>query len=88
MKGLKGVLGGAKQRISSYRYSPLDASMLCGHGSCEQQTITTAEGRAALLALAKKQPGVKLRLVTDCELVCVGFAGEKWEVAVQLVGGI
>ena len=47
----------------------------------EKQSITRAELRAALLALDKKQPGVKLHLVTDSELVFLGLRGKcaKWE---------
>ena len=43
----------------------------------ERQSITSAELRAALLVLAKKQRGVKRHLVTDSELVYMGLQGKR-----------
>ena len=50
----------------------------------ECQIITRAQLRAALSVLQKKHPGVKLHLVTDRELVYLGY----WEVGTQWPGGI
>ena len=47
----------------------------------EKQSITGAELRAALCALHSKQPGVKLHVVTDSELLFLGLKGKcgKWQ---------
>ena len=42
----------------------------------EKHPVTRAELRAALLALAKKQPGIRLHVVTDSELVFLGLKGK------------